>query len=103
MTLSPRELEQYRTDGFMVLEGFVEDHECDALRGRIDELLREFDPAGVISIFSTQEQNRIADEYFMTSGEKIHFFFEENAFLPDGRLKQPKERSINKIGHALHD
>ncbi len=30
-------------------------------------------------------------------------FFEEDAFLPDGTLKQAKERSINKIGHALHD
>ena len=101
--LSPRQLEQYETDGFLVLEGFVDERECDALRERIDELVREFDPAGVVSIFTTQEQSRIADEYFMTSGDKIRFFFEENAFLPDGTLKQSKERSINKVGHALHD
>src|SRR5205085_8464716 len=31
------------------------------------------------------------------------FFFEENAFNPDGSLRQNKEQSINKIGHALHD
>src|SRR6185436_15536765 len=35
--------------------------------------------------------------------DKIRFFFEENAFNPDGTLKQAKEKSINKIGHALHD
>src|SRR5207249_1857825 len=29
--------------------------------------------------------------------------FEEDAFNPDGTLKQSKEQSINKIGHALHD
>lgn len=86
-----------------MLKDFVEAHECDALRQRIDELVQEFDPAGVVSIFSTNEQNRIADDYFMSSGDKIRFFFEENAFLPDGTLKQSKERSINKIGHALHD
>ncbi|HEU4713856.1 MAG TPA: phytanoyl-CoA dioxygenase family protein [Pyrinomonadaceae bacterium] len=101
--LSPRQLEQYKTDGFLVLEGFVDERECDALRERIDELVREFDPAGMVSIFTTQEQSRIADEYFMTSGDQIRFFFEENAFLPDGTLKQSKERSINKVGHALHD
>ena len=40
---------------------------------------------------------------FSSSGDKIRFFFEEDAFLPDGTLKQAKEQSINKIGHALHD
>jgi phytanoyl-CoA hydroxylase len=56
-----------------------------------------------LSIFSTKEQNRLRDEYFLNSGDKIRFFFEEDAFRPDRTLKQSKERSINKIGHALHD
>ena len=30
-------------------------------------------------------------------------FFEEEAFDAQGRLRQPKSLSINKIGHALHD
>jgi len=34
---------------------------------------------------------------------RFGFFFEEHAFLPDGSLRQTKEHSINKIGHALHD
>jgi phytanoyl-CoA hydroxylase len=65
--------------------------------------VRDFDPRGVVSIFSTHEQARISDSYFLESGDKIRFFFEEHAFLPDGRLRQTKEQSINKIGHALHD
>src|SRR6185369_7406513 len=77
--------------------------ECDQLRRRAEELVHEFDPAEVVSIFSTREQNRLTDDYFMTSGDKIRFFFEENAFNDDGTLKYEKERSINKIGHALHD
>ncbi len=44
-----------------------------------------------------------ADEYFLESGDKIRFFFEEDAFRPNGTLKQSKEHSINKIGHALHE
>jgi phytanoyl-CoA hydroxylase len=39
----------------------------------------------------------------LTSGDKIRFFFEEHAFDDDGRLRQPKELSLNKIGHAMHD
>jgi len=86
-----------------VLEEFVDEATCDQLRARAKELVQEFDPAEVVSIFSTREQNRLTDEYFMTSGDKIRFFFEENAFNADGTLKYEKEKSINKIGHALHD
>jgi phytanoyl-CoA hydroxylase len=73
------------------------------LRARAAELVDAFDPAEVVSIFSTHEQNRLTDDYFLTSGDKIRFFFEENAFKADGSLKYAKENSINKIGHALHD
>ena len=45
----------------------------------------------------------MSDDYFLTSGDKIRYFFEENAFNEDGELKQSKEDSINKVGHALHD
>jgi|SRR5215213_1347740 len=101
--ITASQLEQYQRQGFLVLEGFAEEAECDRLRARAEELVREFDPAEIVSIFSTHEQNRLTDEYFLTSGDKIRFFFEENAFQPDGTLKYAKEKSINKIGHALHD
>jgi len=103
MTISKQQITQYQDAGFLVLEGFAEAEECDRLRARAEELVQEFDPAEVVSIFSTREQNRLTDDYFLTSGDKIRFFFEENAFNPDGSLKCEKEKSINKIGHALHD
>jgi phytanoyl-CoA hydroxylase len=96
-------LDRYERDGFLVLEDFVSGEACDALRTRAAELVQAFDPSGVVSIFSTHEQTRSSDEYFLASGDKISFFFEENAFNPDGSLRQAKEQSINKIGHALHD
>lgn len=101
--LSSQLLKQYTADGFLVIEKFAAQSECDLLRARAEELVHEFDPAEVVSIFSTNEQNRLTDEYFLTSGDKIRFFFEENAFNADGSLKYPREKSINKIGHALHD
>jgi len=101
--LSVAQLNQYRDNGFLVLEGFADAEDCDRQRARAEALVQEFDPSEVVSIFSTKEQNRLTDDYFMTSGDKIRFFFEENAFNPDGTLKYEKEKSINKIGHALHD
>lgn len=103
MGITPSQLEQYDRDGFLVLNDFVDEGSCNRLRMRAEELVREFDPQEVFSIFSTSDQNRLTDDYFLESGDKVRFFFEENAFLPCGTLKQGKQRSINKIGHALHD
>ena len=101
--LTQRQAESYERDGFLVLEDFVRPSDCAALRARAAELVAEFDPTGVVSIFSTHEQTRTSDEYFLTSGDKVRCFFEEEAFDQAGHLRRSKERSINKIGHALHD
>ena len=102
MNLTTDQISVYDRDGFLKLENFVTAESCDRLRARAAELVREFDPS-VVSIFSTHEQTRTSDDYFLESGDQIRFFFEEDAFNPDGTLKQSKEQSINKIGHALHD
>jgi len=103
VAVSAEQIAAYDHDGFVILENFVDAQDCDGLRAHAEELVRNFDPKGVVSIFSTHEQTRTSDDYFLESGDKIRFFFEENAFLSDGTLRQSKERSINKIGHALHD
>jgi phytanoyl-CoA hydroxylase len=103
MSISNDQVAQYHDAGFLVLERFADANACDELRARAGQLVHEFDPRDVVSIFSTQEQNRLTDDYFLTSGDRIRFFFEEHAFNDDGTLKYEKEKSINKIGHALHD
>lgn len=103
MQLSTTQLAQFSSDGFLIVPNFVSAGSCAELRQRAETLVAEFDPGAVVSIFSTREQTRTSDDYFLESGDKIRFFFEAEAFHPDGSLKQGKERSINKIGHALHD
>jgi phytanoyl-CoA hydroxylase len=101
--IAHQQLEQFNHDGYLVLRNFVNAHDCDLLRTRAIEMVNAFDPGELRSIFSTHEQSRTTDDYFLTSGDKIRCFFEERAFNSDGTLKQSKEQSINKIGHALHD
>lgn len=103
MKLTQQQLARFERDGFLVIENFVNRETCEVLKRRADELVTAFEVEGVASIFSTREQTRTSDDYFLESGDKIRFFFEEDAFDPQGKLRQSKERSINKIGHALHD
>jgi len=92
----------YERDGFLVLERFLDDATCDALIERAGEIVRAFRPE-TISIFTTHEQTRRSDAYFLESGDQIRCFFEEDAFGAGGALARPIEQAINKIGHALHD
>ena len=92
----------YERDGFLVLERFLDDASCDALIERAGEIVRAFSPE-TYSIFTTREQTRRTDDYFLESGDQIRCFFEEDAFDASGALVRPVEQAINKVGHALHD
>lgn len=101
--LSPEQVKQFHHDGFLVLERFAGPSEVASLRHRVDQLVEEFDPSTVTSIFSTRNQTSKTDTYFLDSASATSYFFEEKAFNEDGTLRQAKGLSINKIGHALHD
>ncbi len=89
--LSASQRAAYARDGFLMLEDFVPEAECDALKARATELVQGFDPGPVRTVFSTADQAHARDAYFRESGQAIRFFFEDDA------------RTLNKIGHALHD
>ena len=103
MYLNQEEIEKFEQDGFLVLKDFVSQDACEALSNQATEIVKAFDPAESVSIFTTNKQTRHSDRYFLESGDKIRCFFEEEAFAENGELRQAKSKSINKIGHAMHD
>ncbi len=101
--LSEKEILSFAESGHLVLPDFISDSAIQQVRNRMNELLQSFDPTAHRSIFTTDEQERNSDDHFLNSGDKIRFFFEEDAFDAGGNLRQEKELSVNKVGHALHD
>lgn len=89
--LSDEQVARYRDDGFIVLPDFKSNDEVAALRTRAQEIVEAFDPNEHASVFTTRNDSERTDAYFMESGEAVRCFLEE-----DGR-------TINKIGHAMHD
>lgn len=101
--VSAEMLKAYEMAGVLILRDFVSRQACERLRQRALALVDGFDPHEVRSVFSTTSQTQLNDSYFIESGDKIRFFLEEGAFDESGRLRQPKEHCLNKIGHAMHD
>ena len=101
--LTPEQRDQFQRDGYLVLPGFKSLDEIARLRARAAEIVNDFDASATRSIFTTKDQTSATDDYFLRSDNTIRCFFEEEAFGPDGQLRQDKSLSINKIGHAMHD
>ncbi len=93
----------YQRDGYLVLPHFKSQDAIQALRQRAGDIVDAFIPPASKTIFTTNDQVRTVDRYFLDSAVNTSCFFEEEAFGPDGELRQAKALSINKIGHAMHD
>ena len=103
LPLNKEMLNFWNNNGYLIIEEFKTHKECDELINRSKELIEEQDFNNQQSVFDTVSQSHNDDNYFLESGDKIRFFFEEKANLDEENVKTNKQYIVNKIGHALHD
>jgi phytanoyl-CoA hydroxylase len=103
--LSTDQLASYREDGFLVLPNFVSADACTHLRQHAMRLAEKLVPSPEeATIFTADADSRhAADDYFLSSGDKIRCFFEKDAFNQSGVLRAEAHLCLNKLGHAMHD
>ncbi|KDO33791.1 hypothetical protein SPRG_01670 [Saprolegnia parasitica CBS 223.65] len=89
--LSAEQKAFYDANGYLHIENALSHETCDTLRARADHHLSH-----------SKHQTRYSDAYFLSSGPRIHCFFEEDAVDDDGNVTVPLPLAINKIGHNLH-
>ncbi|KAJ7399117.1 Phytanoyl-CoA dioxygenase domain-containing protein 1 [Pitangus sulphuratus] len=75
------------------------------MRSRIQGIIEGMEvPPHCRTEFSTREEEQLqaqgSSDYFLTSGDKIRFFFEKGVLDKKGNFLIPKEKSISKIGHV---
>jgi len=103
LPLNREMLNFWDNNGYLIIEDFKTHKECDELINRSKELIEDQDFNNQQSVFDTVSQSHNDDNYFLESGDKIRFFFEEKANLDEENVKTNKQYIVNKIGHALHD
>lgn len=95
--LSADQLRFFEENGYLLLPDFLSPDQCETLIHRAGELVEELRKEWDSAIFTTREQTRTSNEYFLTSGDKVRVFMEED------RDTGSDSHRVNKIGHALHD
>jgi phytanoyl-CoA hydroxylase len=101
----------YHQRGYTIIPNLVGRDVIDRLKSETENILKDQNTLNDLhtSCFTKGTEfidNNSTDEsdiYYLDSSDKVRLFLEKLAIGAKGTLKYPLERSINKIGHCLHD
>jgi len=104
--LSQDQVELYHKQGFLVVPNFYSPEQCRQLKSEIRRVIESEKQSGSQEAGKGATFNAAVDDgkqntekYFMESGDKIRFFYED---ISEKESEHLNERPLNKIGHALH-
>jgi ectoine hydroxylase-related dioxygenase (phytanoyl-CoA dioxygenase family) len=103
--LSPAQVAFWHANGYLILPDELSASTISEMLTETHHLLTNFPLANhPMTKFTTgaSRDPHVGDDYFLASGDKVRFFFDEDAVSPSGSLLVPQARAVNKIGHALH-
>ncbi|KAL3900551.1 MAG: hypothetical protein SGCHY_001255 [Lobulomycetales sp.] len=93
--LSSEQLAQFQRDGYLAVQDFFNPAQ---LKKRVDGLLEEYVPTEHTETrFTSDDDNHVGNDYFLSSGDQIRYFLE-----PGASVDTDPSKTINKIGHGLH-
>ncbi|MEM7370610.1 MAG: phytanoyl-CoA dioxygenase family protein [Bacteroidota bacterium] len=98
MYLSQQQIQDYRSNGYLILPDMVGADVRKQLIAQANNLVHDLREDWFASVFSTKNQEETTNEYFLSSGDKIRVFMEEGNAVEESSFHR-----VNKLGHALHD
>jgi len=94
--LTQQQVDYFNTNGFLIIPDFADPKQ---LLEKAQELAANAQDSNCVF---TTSQDPMGDDYFLSSGDKISYFYEEASGGNSHSKENSLSKTINKIGHGLH-
>lgn len=100
--LTSEQIEQFQTNGFLVISSFLSSAECSQLKDQAATIVHSFDLTSTLAAFEKSQLS--LEEYYLKNKQRICLFFEPSFFQQPDLIKiEKREHFVKKISYALHE